>query len=139
MIWTLAYSSEHPYTDKPVVLPHLFNNSLVIIRASSLGASISWKRAGFIYPRLSIAGVGNVEGSGRAVYLKTKILKFESLGLPFYLEFRFLGHIPDISLSVWETDDPPADQEIRESLARIEAKLNEPPDRQLSLEFFEGP
>jgi|GEM_PF-2679988 len=138
MNWTEVFRASSSYTDKPIVIPHLFASPLVIIRASSVGASPSWNKAGILYPVLSIPELGSVEGAGRSVYFRSRVLKFESLGVSFNLNFQFLGHIPDVSLTIWESDELPDQADIQASLTRIETKIDALANRQLTLEFYQG-
>ena len=138
MNWVEVARLSRSYTDKPVAIAHTFSSPLIICKASSVGASPSWNKAGIIYPALSIADIGMVEGAGRSVYFRARVLRFESLGIPFNLNFRFLGHIPDVSLTIWESDELPDQPDIQASLARIETKIDALANRQLTLEFYQG-
>jgi hypothetical protein len=120
MNWVQVYSAGHLFAESPFTLGRSFLSPLLIVRVSSIGAQPSWSEAGTLFPILDVPNVGVTEGMGRRAYLRAKVLKFENLGLPFELKFRSVGHLSNVSLTIWEPD-PVSEQDLR--LDRIERDI----------------
>ena len=126
MDWLLGYSARKEFADSPFQLGRIFNSPLLIVRVFSAEAQPSWKTAGTLFPILSVSNVGLVEGVGRRAYLRTKLLKFENLGLPFDLKFQSVGYLPSVTVTVWEPESPffNIETELHEINQRLELIAN---------------
>jgi hypothetical protein len=120
MNWVQVYSQSKAFAESPFTLGRSFLSPLLICRVSSVGSQPSWSEAGTLFPILDVPAVGITEGMGRRAYLRSKVLKFENLGLPFDLKFKSVGHLSNVTLTIWEPD-PVSEQDVR--LDRIERDI----------------
>lgn len=101
MGWDLVYTISQNYPVNPISIPITLSNPSSIIRASFNQGSPSWHFAGWMIPVIEISVIGRVEGIWQKVYFGTKVVEFEVFSLPFELEFRAVGWLYDINLSIW--------------------------------------
>lgn len=102
MNWTLAYDENLAFADSPVSISHSFTSNLVIVRAASVAAQPSWKRAGKIYQLFNAPGVGPTEGEYEKAILGTKLIEFPPIEVPFELGFIFVPWLPSLHLQIWK-------------------------------------
>lgn len=104
MAWQQVYSvtRNDPLTD--FVMEHVFESSLLIVRATPPPTyTVNWS-IGRLYPIVDVAGVGTTNLRGRSVRLQTQFVEFSTLNLPFQLAFKFSLWIPTVTLTFWQPD-----------------------------------
>lgn len=93
----------------PLKIDYSFNSPIIALRISSVKAAPNWRWAGWFHPILQISGPGietPFTGASRRVYLRSQILRFDNLGLPYQGEFYPVGWLPDVTIIAWEPEDP---------------------------------
>lgn len=129
MNWVPVFTQSVPHHPYPSIkIPHSFTSPVIAIYSAASNAQRSWRRAGWMYPVMELAGISDpAQGVGRRVNLGTQILRFDSLGLPFTAEFYPVGWVTGVTLICWEPDPPMSeviDPVVGLKLDSIDAKLN---------------
>ena len=138
MNWNLVYTARKVFAESPFQIGRLFNSPILIVRVSSAEAQPSWSEAGILFPIVDAPNVGLTECTGRKAYLRTKALRFENLGLPFDLKFRFVGHLPSATLTIWEPDEAFLElpqEKLFADIQRIESKVDALQNRTFDLKI----
>lgn len=126
MEWVQRVLLSKKFADSPFRVGHIFNSPLLIVKSWSGDAQPSWRRSGTLFPIFNFGIDQFEEGVGRWAYLRTKVLKFESLGQPFDLEFRSIGWLKSVNLAIWEPKEPISEispEEIRQALSDLNDKV----------------
>lgn len=103
MAWQQVYVLNAVYSDNPVVVPHNFTTTQVIIKATSSRAYSYKQQLGWFYGTPDVPSVGAIKTKWLAVHMGNQLIDVPSIpGLQYQGAFVFLHWISNLTLVFFE-------------------------------------